>query len=206
VHLVDKKRKSDLLSRVLKETPQSRTLVFSRTKHGADKIVKRLKRDGLSAVAIHGDKSQAARNRALAKFKSKRPPVLVATDIAARGLDVNNVSHVVNFDLPEIPETYVHRIGRTARAGATGVAVSFCSLDERALLRRIERLTRHKIEIEETVDGFEPAEAVSAARPDINGKRDPRKTKRRSQSRTASNGSSAGQKPKRKRRRAGTKR
>ena len=171
---------------------------------GADKIVKRLKRDGLSAVAIHGNKSQAARNRALAKFKSKRPPVLVATDIAARGLDINNVSHVVNFDLPEVPETYVHRIGRTARAGATGIAVSFCSLDERAHLSRIERLIRHAIEVEETVDGFEPAEPVSAARREVKGKRGARKTNRRLQSKTPSNGSSAGRKPKRKRRRAGT--
>ena len=123
--MVDKKRKPDFLSRFLQATPQVRTLVFSRTKHGADKIVKRLNRDGLKAVAIHGNKSQGARNRALARFKSASPPVLVATDIAARGLDINNVSHVVNFDLPETPETYVHRIGRTARAGATGVAVFF---------------------------------------------------------------------------------
>ena len=161
VHLVDKKRKPDLLSWFLKENPRSRTLVFSRTKHGADKIVKRLKRDGLHATAIHGNKSQSARNRALAQFKSKCPPVLVATDIAARGLDINNVSHVVNFDLPETPEVYVHRIGRTARAGAEGIAVSFCAGDERGLLKQIERLTRLSIQVEPTIDGFEPTDPIS---------------------------------------------
>jgi ATP-dependent RNA helicase RhlE len=161
VHLVDKKRKPDLLTRFLKETPHSRTLVFSRTKHGADKIVKRLNKDGLRASAIHGNKSQGARSRALAQFKSKNPPVLVATDIAARGLDINNVSHIVNFDLPETPETYVHRIGRTARAGAEGVAVSFCAGGERGLLKQIERLTKSTIAVEPTIDGFEPTDPIS---------------------------------------------
>ena len=161
VHLVDKKRKPDLLTRFLKETPQVRTLVFSRTKHGADKIVKRLNKDGLRAAAIHGNKSQGARSRALAQFKSKNPPVLVATDIAARGLDINNVSHIVNFDLPETPETYVHRIGRTARAGAEGVAVSFCAGDERGLLRQIEHLTKLTIAVEATINGFEPTDPIS---------------------------------------------
>lgn len=165
VHLVDKKRKPDLLSHFLKEIPQSRTLVFSRTKHGADKIVKRLRRDGLHAAAIHGNKSQGARSRALAQFKGKGPPVLVATDIAARGLDINNVSHVVNFDLPEMPETYVHRIGRTARAGAGGIAVSFCAADERGLLKQIERLTKLAIRVEPTIDGFEPTDPISQGRP-----------------------------------------
>jgi len=161
VHLVDKKRKPDLLTLFLKETPRVRTLVFSRTKHGADKIVKRLKKDGVYAAAIHGNKSQGARSRALAQFKSKNPPVLVATDIAARGLDINNVSHIVNFDLPESPETYIHRIGRTARAGAEGVAVSFCAGDERGLLKQIERLTKRTIAVEKTIDGFEPTDPVS---------------------------------------------
>ncbi len=199
VHLVDKKRKPDLLARFLQETPQSRTLVFSRTKHGADKIVKRLNRDGLPAVAIHGNKSQGARNRALARFKSKSPPVLVATDIAARGLDIDNVSHVVNFDLPDIPEIYVHRIGRTARAGAAGVAVSFCSVDERGLLKQIERLTKLTIEIEETIDGFEPTEPVSARRRNTSGKRNPTKRPRRHQSKTESHDASMDRKTTRKR-------
>jgi ATP-dependent RNA helicase RhlE len=163
VHLVDKKKKPDLLTHFLKETPRTRTLVFSRTKHGADKIVKRLVKDGLHAAAIHGDKSQGARNRALAQFKSKRPPVLVATDIAARGLDIDDVSHVINFDLPETPETYVHRIGRTARAGAEGIAVSFCAGDERGLLKQIERLISRAIEVEPTLDGFEPTDPIKSA-------------------------------------------
>ena len=161
VHLVDKKRKPDLLLHFLRDSACLRTLVFSRTKHGADKIVKHLKKDGVYAEAIHGNKSQGARNRALAQFKSKNPPVLVATDIAARGLDINNVTHVVNFDLPETPETYVHRIGRTARAGAEGTAVSFCAGDERGFLRQIERLTKSTIEVEPTIDGFEPTEPIS---------------------------------------------
>jgi ATP-dependent RNA helicase RhlE len=161
VHLVDKKRKPDLLTWFLKETPRARTLVFSRTKHGADKIVKRLKKEGLRAAAIHGDKSQGTRSRTLAQFKSENPPVLVATDVAARGLDINNVSHVVNFDLPETPEIYIHRIGRTARAGAEGTAVSFCAGDERGLLQQIERLIRLAITVEPTIDGFELTDPIS---------------------------------------------
>jgi ATP-dependent RNA helicase RhlE len=161
VHLVDKKRKQDLLARFLKETPRGRTLVFSRTKHGADKIVQRLKKEGLYAAAIHGNKSQGARTKALQQFKSKNPPVLVATDIAARGLDINDVSHVVNFDLPDTPEVYVHRIGRTARAGAEGIAVSFCAGDERGLLKQIERLTNCTVTIEPTIHGFEPIDPIS---------------------------------------------
>ncbi len=165
VHLVDKKRKPDLLAHFLRETPWVRTLVFSRTKHGADKIVKHLQREGVHASAIHGNKSQGARTRALAQFKSKNPPVLVATDIAARGLQIDNVSHVVNFDLPETPETYVHRIGRTARAGGEGVAVSFCAGDEHGLLRQIERLTKSTIAVEPTIAGFEPKTPISTYRP-----------------------------------------
>lgn len=164
VHLVDKKKKPDLLSRFLHETDHSRTLVFSRTKHGADKIVKRLQRDGHEAAAIHGNKSQGARSRALERFKGKRPPVLVATDIAARGLDINSVSHVINYDLPETPETYVHRIGRTARAGASGSAVSFCGGDERGMLQQIERLMKQAIEVEPTIEGFEPTDPVTPAK------------------------------------------
>lgn len=164
VHLVDKKRKPDLLTRFLKESQRHRTLVFSRTKHGADKIVKRLKKEGLHAEAIHGNKSQNARSRALAQFKSKNPPVLVATDIAARGLDINNITHVVNFDLPETPETYIHRIGRTARAGAEGIAISFCAGEERGLLKQIERLTKRAIVVEPTIDGFETTDPISHGR------------------------------------------
>ena len=116
--------------------------MFSRTKHGADKIVRQLEAAGIPAGAIHGNKSQPQRERALAAFKSGDMPVLVATDIAARGIDIPGVSHVVNFDLPDVPEQYVHRIGRTARAGANGIAIAFCAPDERGNLRDIERTTR----------------------------------------------------------------
>jgi ATP-dependent RNA helicase RhlE len=163
VHLVDTKRKPDLLARLLKQELPTRTLVFSRTKHGADKIVKHLHKSGLHATAIHGNKSQNARSRALAQFKSSKPPVLVATDVAARGLDIKAVSHVVNYDLPEVPETYIHRIGRTARAGANGIAVAFCAGNERGLLKQIERLTKRTIVIEPTIQGFEPTDPVVPA-------------------------------------------
>ena len=124
-----------------------RALVFSRTKHGADKIVRQLEAAGIAAGAIHGNKSQAQRERAIAAFKSGDMRVLVATDIAARGIDIPGVSHVVNYDLPDVPEQYVHRIGRTARAGADGIAIAFCSPEERGNLRDIERTTRQKIDV-----------------------------------------------------------
>jgi ATP-dependent RNA helicase RhlE len=124
-----------------------RVLIFSRTKHGADRIVKLLAGSGIPANAIHGNKSQPQRERALAEFKGGRAKILVATDIAARGIDVTGVSHVINFELPNVSEQYVHRIGRTARAGAAGVAISYCAEDERAYLKGIERLTRQQIEV-----------------------------------------------------------
>ena len=148
VIFVDQKAKSRMLVDWLQSTACERTLVFTRTKHGADKVVRQLMQAGILADAMQGNKSQNARQRALARFKSSKPVVLVATDIAARGLDVDNVSHVVNFDLPHDPEDYVHRIGRTGRAGATGAAVSFCGHDERALLKSIQRLTRREIVID----------------------------------------------------------
>ena len=120
-------------------------LVFTRTKHGADKVVRSLAKAGLAAAAIHGNKSQGQRERALAEFRAGKVRTLVATDIAARGIDVEGISHVVNYDLPNIPESYVHRIGRTARAGADGVAISFCDAEERAFLRDIEKLIRISI-------------------------------------------------------------
>ncbi len=171
VHFVDKRQKSALLSRYLQDTPRSRTLVFVRTKYDCDKIVRLLEKDGMRAAAIHSNKSQSVRSRTLAQFKSKRPPVLVATDIAARGLDVNDVSHVVNFDLPETPETYVHRIGRTARAGAEGVAVSFCAGGERRLLKQIEQLTRVSIPVEPALEGFETTDPIPR---EDSGRRDSR--------------------------------
>jgi ATP-dependent RNA helicase RhlE len=160
---VQPKLKPQLLVYYLKSTACERTLVFSRTKHGADKIVKQLNYAGIPAEAIHGNKSQNARMRALAQFKSDRPPVLVATDIAARGLDVTGISHVINYELPEVPETYVHRIGRTGRAGATGFAVSFCGGEERGRLQQIERLTRKSIPLcEEHPEYSTPAKYVGA--------------------------------------------
>ena len=121
--------------------------MFTRTKHGADRVVRHLDGAGIEATAIHGNKSQPQRERALADFRDGRARVLVATDIAARGIDVDGVSHVINFDLPNVPEDYVHRIGRTARAGAAGIAIAFCSDEERAYLRDIEKLTRVSLRV-----------------------------------------------------------
>jgi len=159
VFFVEPKQKPMLLARFLHEVPSSRTLVFARTKHGADKIVRRLKRDGIRADAIHGNKSQAARQRVLDNFKADKLPVLIATDIAARGLDVDDISHVINYDMPHDAETYVHRIGRTARAGAEGVAVSFCGREEHPKLRSIEQLIRRAITVEKKPDFIRAAEA-----------------------------------------------
>ncbi|MFQ3623070.1 MAG: DEAD/DEAH box helicase, partial [Acetobacteraceae bacterium] len=139
IHLAQAEKRS-ALARLLREEATGRTLVFVRTKHGADRVVRQLEADGFSASPIHGNRSQAQRQRALDSFRDGSVPVLVATDIAARGIDVEQVTHVVNLDLPNVPEQYVHRIGRTARAGASGVAISFCSAEDRPLLRDIERL------------------------------------------------------------------
>jgi ATP-dependent RNA helicase RhlE len=139
--------KQALLAAVLKDPAIARVLVFTRTKHGADRVVKHLARVGFEASAIHGNKSQAQRERALGAFRAGKSRVLVATDIAARGIDVEGVTHVINFDVPNLPESYVHRIGRTARAGAAGIAISFCAPDERPYLRDIEKLTRLPISV-----------------------------------------------------------
>jgi ATP-dependent RNA helicase RhlE len=145
VFFVAKKEKKALLVKLLAEEATGRVIVFARTKHGADKLHRDLDKVGIRAAAIHGNKSQAQRERALADFKSPRPPVLIATDIAARGIDVDDVAHVVNYELPHEPETYVHRIGRTGRAGQSGAAVSFCDADERPRLVAIERLLKRSI-------------------------------------------------------------
>jgi ATP-dependent RNA helicase RhlE len=144
---VDQSRKPQLLAALLGDVSMTRTLVFTRTKHGADRVVKGLNAAGITAAAIHGNKSQGQRERALAGFKAGKVLVLVATDIAARGIDIDSVSHVVNYDLPHVPESYVHRIGRTARAGAEGIAIAFCSADERPLLRDIERTIRQQVPV-----------------------------------------------------------
>jgi len=145
VYMVENSEKRRVLERVLRDPAVERAIVFTRTKHGANRLVKELERGEIASEAIHGNKSQGARQRALDNFRSGRLRVLIATDIAARGIDVDGITHVVNFDLPNIPESYVHRIGRTARAGAAGIAVSLCSREERGYLRDIERLTRTPI-------------------------------------------------------------
>jgi ATP-dependent RNA helicase RhlE len=149
VYHVDSADKRSLLVHLLADRSLARVLVFSRTKHGANRIAAHLNEYGSPAAPIHGNKSQAAREKALAAFKTGEIRVLVATDIAARGLDIDDVTHVVNFDLPEVPETYVHRIGRTARAGADGASVAFCAPDERPLLADIERAMRQKVPVAE---------------------------------------------------------
>jgi ATP-dependent RNA helicase RhlE len=163
---VNQAEKQALLTLFFQNTPIERSLVFSRTKHGADKIVRFLSAAGIESNAIHGNKSQAQRERALGLFRSGEVPILIATDIAARGIDIPGVSYVVNFDLPDVPEQYVHRIGRTARAGAEGRAVAFCSHDERLNLRDIERLTRQQIEVMPLPEGFMAAvEAIKRLKP-----------------------------------------
>ncbi len=161
VYFVDKANKRRLLTYLLRDGGISSALVFTRTKHGADRVVKDLERDGIHAMAIHGNKSQNARQAALRGLKDGSLKILVATDIAARGIDVDELSHVINYDLPNIPETYVHRIGRTGRAGASGDAISFCDFDEKAYLKDIEKLTRKAIPVVEDhpfpMQVFEPA-------------------------------------------------
>jgi ATP-dependent RNA helicase RhlE len=147
VLFVDGANKRALLDNLIKGAGIARAIVFTRTKHGASRLADQLGRGGISADAIHGNKSQSQRERALDNFRRGRCQVLVATDIAARGIDVDGISHVINFDMPNEPESYVHRIGRTARAGASGAAISFCSADERAYLRAIEALIRQPIEV-----------------------------------------------------------
>lgn len=159
VHTVDKARKAELLSHMIRTANWTQVLVFNRTKHGADKLVKQLQRDNIHAAAIHGNKSQPQRTKALADFKQDKIQVLVATDIASRGIDIDQLSHVVNFDLPHVPEDYVHRIGRTGRAGASGTAISLVSADEFKQLQDIERLIKRKIDREE-IAGFKPGQSV----------------------------------------------
>ncbi|HWE72910.1 MAG TPA: DEAD/DEAH box helicase [Stellaceae bacterium] len=147
VYFVDAGNKNALLADLLKDQAIERVLVFTRTKHGADRVVKHIERTGVEAQAIHGNKSQNARQRALNDFRDGNTRVLVATDIAARGIDVDGITHVINFEIPNVPETYVHRIGRTARAGRDGVALTFCDKSEKGLLRDVERLTRKPLTV-----------------------------------------------------------
>ncbi len=176
VFMVEKADKRALLVEVLRDTAMTRVLVFSRTKHGANRIAEHLIKERIEAEAIHGNKSQNARERALANFKAGKIRVMVATDIAARGIDIDEVSHVVNFDVPEVPETYVHRIGRTARAGNAGMAMTFVDTEERPDWRNILKLTRQDIPV---VDGhpyqskIPPGGAPPPSPPDDRGPRPP---------------------------------
>ncbi len=154
VTYINQQEKQALLTIKLRELDIDRALIFTRTKHGADRVVKLLAGNGIAANAIHGNKSQPQRERALGAFRAGSVKILVATDIAARGIDVSGVSHVFNFELPNVPEQYVHRIGRTARAGNDGIAISFCADDERPYLRDIERLTRQKLTVQPLPDDF----------------------------------------------------
>ena len=155
IHPVDRDKKRQLLAHLIKTNDWHQVLVFSRTKHGANRLAEQLEGDGITALAIHGNKSQGARTRALSEFKDGGLQVLVATDIAARGIDIDQLPHVVNYDLPNVPEDYVHRIGRTGRAGANGEAVSLVCVDEHIFLRDIERLIKREIE-SVVIPGFEP--------------------------------------------------
>jgi ATP-dependent RNA helicase RhlE len=161
---VNQSEKQALLTITLSDPSIERALVFTRTKHGADRVVRLLGGNGIASNAIHGNKSQGQRERALGLFKTGAVKVLVATDIAARGIDVSGVSHVINFELPNVPEQYVHRIGRTARAGASGIAISFVADDEKPYLRDIEKVTRQKVPLKALPEGFlaEAARLASA--------------------------------------------
>ena len=177
IHPVDRDKKHPMLAHLIKTKQWTQVLVFTRTKHGANKLVEQLEKDGITGLAIHGNKSQSARTRALSEFKDGTLQVLVATDIAARGIDIDQLPHVVNYDLPNIPEDYVHRIGRTGRAGATGEAVSLVCVDEHEMLRDIERLIKRELP-RETIAGFEPdplarAQPIQKRSGDMQGRRAP---------------------------------
>jgi len=189
VHHVDKSRKRELLSQLIKTKKWEQVLVFTRTKHGANRLTKQLEDNGIKAAAIHGNKSQGARTKALADFKARKIGVLVATDIAARGIDIDQLPHVVNYELPNVPEDYVHRIGRTGRAGEKGEAVSLVCVDEHKLLHGIEKFIGSKIEKVE-IEAFRPdpnikAEPIQNGR---GGKGNSHGRKRESEKRKSSHG------------------
>ena len=172
VHFVDKKRKRELLSQLIGSGNWQQVLVFTRTKHGANHLAEQLNKDGITSAAIHGNKSQGARTRALSDFKDGKIRVLVATDIAARGIDIEELPHVVNYELPNVPEDYVHRIGRTGRAAAVGEALSLVCVDEHKLLRDIERVLKREIP-RMAIEGYEPDPSIKAE-PIVNGRQQQR--------------------------------
>ena len=180
IYFVSKKQKTKLLIELLKNNPRESVLVFSRTKHGANKITKDLISSSISAAAIHGNKSQNARQLALNEFKEGKIRVLVATDIAARGIDIDELPFVINYDLPEVAETYVHRIGRTGRAGRSGRATAFCSMEERDLYKAIEKLINKKIEVVENHSFVSSAEDVTVvAKRNNRGSRKPNRSNKK---------------------------
>ncbi len=181
VHLVDRSRKRELLVKLIRDNSWKQVLVFTRTKHGANRLAKQLEEAGITAAAIHGNKSQGARTKALAGFKANEVSVLVATDIAARGIDIESLPHVVNYELPNVAEDYVHRIGRTGRAGKLGEAVSLVCVDEHTLLRGIEKFSKQKIK-KVAIQGFAPNPDIKAE-PIQNGSRGGKNRNRRQQKR-----------------------
>ncbi len=194
VHPVDRGSKRALLSQLIRDGDWKQVLVFARTKHGSDRLARQLEQDGHTSAAIHGNKSQGARTQALAHFKQGRVRVLVATDIAARGLDINQLPHVVNYDLPNVPEDYVHRIGRTGRAGKGGAAVSLVCVDEHKLLRDIEKLLNCRID-KHVVPGFEPdpnEKPQPLFKKPAGGRRPPAQAGRRNDGARGRNSASAG--------------
>lgn len=196
IYGIDKNQKTPLLVKLIKDNGWDQVLVFSKTKHGANRITKQLEAQGITAAAIHGNKSQGARTKALADFKAKKIRILVATDIAARGLDIDQLPQVVNYDLPNVAEDYVHRIGRTGRAGATGHALSLVTSEEFKLLAAIERLTQQLIERKE-VEGFRPVHPLPASRLDTRAQKDkkPKKPKAGHRDGQRSGENSQGHKP-----------
>lgn len=186
VLFVDRENKAALLRSMLEDETIERALVFARTKHGANKIVKILSRNKIRADAIHGNKSQSARLDALNKFKTGKVRVLVATDIASRGIDVDGITHVINYELPNEPESYVHRIGRTARAGATGVALSLCDLGELGYLKKIERVTNKSVAMDE--DHIYHSESIASKRGHSFGPKPKSSRKKRSYGARSSSG------------------
>ncbi|MBI2881258.1 MAG: hypothetical protein HYY21_06695, partial [Candidatus Tectomicrobia bacterium] len=174
--------KRALLARLLMDPALARVLVFTRTKHGANRVAEQLSKAGVATEALHGNKSQNARQRALSMFQTGRARVLVATDVASRGIDMEDVTHVINYEIPNLPESYVHRVGRTARAGAEGIALSFCDPAERAYLRDIERLTKRPIAVVESRPsgngGARPPQATPA-RPVPSARRRPQRFQQR---------------------------
>ncbi len=190
VHPVDKSRKRELLSHLIGSNNWKQVLVFNRTKHSANRLSKQLESDGISAAAIHGNKSQGARTKALADFKSGKVRVLVATDIAARGLDITQLPHVVNYDLPNVSEDYVHRIGRTGRAGHEGEAMSLVCIDEHKLLKDIEKLIKRDIP-KVVIGGYEPDPSIKAEPINTGQRQQPKKNNKPKSRKSSTNRNSS---------------